>query len=92
MKISLYDSRVIEKYLSGALTGDDLDNFNARRLTDPHLQLMVESQQETQEIVKYFGRANLKKEIRKVRQHMFTHPDKASFRSKINRIFRYGTR
>ncbi|MCG8320254.1 MAG: hypothetical protein MI921_12180 [Cytophagales bacterium] len=92
MRTSLHDPQIIEKYLSGILSGTELAAFRDRLSTDPHFQLQVESQKEAYQTIKYYGRAELRKELKRVRKRLFTHPDKARFRLKINRIFNYGPR
>ena len=90
MRTSLRDTQTIEEYLSGSLSGTELISFTARLLTDSNFEMAVENQKETYQAIKYYGRAELRKEIRKVKERLFTDPDKASFRLKINRIFHYG--
>lgn len=92
MRTSLHDPQTIEDYLSGNLRGAELSAFTARLLSDPHFKNIVENQKEAYQAIKYYGRKELRKELKKVRKRLFTDPEKAGFRLKIKRIFHYGTR
>ena len=92
MRTSLHDTEAIENYLSGILTGKELIAFNARLIRDRHFQLAVENQKEAYQTIKYYGRAELRKEIKRVKKRLFTQPEKASFQQKIKYIFYYGSR
>ena len=92
MSTSLHDTQIIEKYLSGRLTGPALATFKVRLLTDSQFELRVQRQKAAYETIKYYGRVRLRKEIETVRKRLFTNPGKAGFREKVNQIFKYSSK
>ena len=61
--------------------------FEARLLLDAELNEKVAWQEKTYNIVRIYGRDQLKKEIESVHQKLFTQPEHTSFRQKIRRLF-----
>ncbi|MDN5213096.1 hypothetical protein QQ020_13600 [Fulvivirgaceae bacterium BMA12] len=89
MSSFMYDTKIIENYLSGRLTAQEQDAIAATLLKDPHFQQTVEAQQQTYDAITYFGRRALKKELKRVEKRLFSRPDKITFQQKIKKIFGY---
>lgn len=88
MKTSLNDLRLIEDYL---LTGADHEEsclLEAKLILHPELRGEVYWQQKTYDIVRHYGRNQLKKEIEKIHQTFFEAPEHQSFRQRIMSFFK----
>lgn len=88
MKTSLNDLRLIEDYL---LTGADHEErclLEAKLILHPELRAEVYWQQKTYDVVRDYGRNQLKKEIEKIHQTLFEAPEHQSFRQRIMSFFK----
>ena len=88
MKTSLNDLRLIEDYL---LTGFDPEEnclLEAKLILQPELREEVYWQDKTYQVIRDYGRNQLKKEIEKVHQALFDAPEHQNFRQRILSFFR----
>ena len=85
----LYDTKIIENYLSGHLTAREQASIAAILQQDPDFRQTVEAQKQTYDVIRYFGRKELKKELKRVDRRLFHHPDKITFQQKVRKIFGY---
>ncbi len=89
MSSFMYDTKIIENYLTGRLSTREQDAIAAILLKDPHFQQTVEAQKQAYDAITYFGRRALKKELKRVEKRLFNRPDKITFQQKIKKIFGY---
>lgn len=81
------ETQYLENYLTGALAPEDSLVMDARLLIDVDLHNKVIWQQRTYELVKTYSRKQLKMEIEKVHNKLFSEKKFSSFRQKIKAIF-----
>jgi len=87
MRTSLIETQQIEAHLlQHSDTGEALV-FEAKMLLDPELNEKAMWQQKTYQIVKLYGRDQLRQEIETVHQKLFTHDQHKNFRQKIMSLF-----
>lgn len=88
MKTSLNELRLIEAHLLGGGAPQERLLVEARLILQPELRQSLHWQQKTHELVRQYGRQQLKKEMEQVHQELFSpataHP---SFREKILKLF-----
>ncbi|HVW94675.1 MAG TPA: hypothetical protein VHA56_01735 [Mucilaginibacter sp.] len=87
MRTSLAETRQIEQYLLQLAPPNEMLLFDAKLLLDESLQEKLQMQKKTHEIVKQYGRKQLRKEIDAIHQMLFTSAEHRSFRQKIMQIF-----
>jgi len=87
MKTSLNELRLIEHYL----LSDDKDGenflFEAKMILQPELKQQVYWQNKTYQMVRDYGRKQLKSEIDKIHETLFNTDAHHSFRQKVMRFF-----
>ena len=88
MMTSWNETEQIEAYLLQHSEPGDALVFEAKLLLDDELRDKANWQQKTYELVKQYGRNQLKKEIEAVHQTLFTNSHHKSFREKIKQIFK----
>ncbi len=88
MKTSWNDLRLMEACLTGQATAADRALMEARMLVQPQLREEMYWQKETYDIIREYGRQQLRREIEQVHQALFTHPQHRSFREKIIGFFK----
>ncbi|MES2133368.1 MAG: hypothetical protein V4506_13555 [Bacteroidota bacterium] len=81
------EAQYLENYLTGTLSPEDSLVMDARVLLDMGLNDKIIWQQRTYELVKAYGRKQLKMEIEKVHNQLFSEKRFSSFRQKIKNIF-----
>ena len=87
MRISLIETGQIEAHLLNLTDPGDSLVFEARLLLDAELKEKLAWQEKTYNVVRIYGRDQLKKEIENVHQKLFTQPEYTSFSQKIRRLF-----
>ena len=87
MRTSLIETEQIEAHLLQISNPGDALVFEAKLLLQPELQEKVQWQKETYNIVRRYGRDQLKKEIEAVHQQLFTQAQHQSFSQKIRQLF-----
>jgi len=87
MKTSLNELLLIEDFLLTSPGGEEKTLMQARLLLQPKLQESIYWQQKTYQLVETYGREQLRKEITKVHQKLFTTPEHLSFRQRIIGLF-----
>ena len=88
MKTSWNELRLIEDYLTGNVEPADQVLFEARLILQPELKDRVYWQERTYDLIQQYGREQLKSEIAKVHEKLFSAPEHQSFRQKIRKLFR----
>jgi len=87
MKTSLNELCLIEYYL----LSDDKDGesflFEAKMILQPELKQQVYWQNKTYQMVRDYGRKQLKNEIDKIHETLFNTDEHQSFRQKVMRFF-----
>ena len=87
MRTSLIEAEQIEAYLLRRSDPGDALVFDAKILLDAELKDKVLWQQKAYQMVKLYGRDQLKQEIESVHQKLFNEEQHRSFRQKIMRLF-----
>ncbi len=87
MRTSLIETERIEAHLLKLFDPGDSLVFEARLLLDAELNKKVAWQEKTYNMIRIYGRDQLKKEIESVHQKLFTQPEHTSFSQKIRRLF-----
>jgi len=90
MRTSLTDTEQIEAHLLQQTSPGDTLVFEARLLLDDELADKLHWQKATYNMVKLYGRKQLKKEIEAVHQTLFNTHKHKSFSEKIKSIFMRG--
>ncbi|WP_158655607.1 hypothetical protein [Sphingobacterium sp. HMA12] len=88
MMTSWNETKQIENQILGTADPGEALLFDAQLLLDNELADKVITQQKAYEIVKQFGRKQLKKEIEAIQQALFTQPKYIGFSQKIRRLFK----
>lgn len=88
MKTSLNELRLIEDYLNTDGAPADQFLFEARLILQPELKESVHWQKRTYGMIQQYGRQQLRSEIAKVHDLLFSAPEHQSFRQKIGKLFR----
>lgn len=84
MRKSLRDIEQIERYLEGKMATEEHRAFEVRRLCDTQLQDHVERQRSTYDLIREYGRRQMRRELDSVYHRLMRRP---SFRERIRRIF-----
>ena len=87
MRTSWIETEQIEAHLLQLSDTGDALVFEARMLLDPELMDNVLWQQKACQMVRVYGRDQLKQEIESVHQQLFKDEQHQSFRQKIMRLF-----
>ncbi|MFB9843156.1 hypothetical protein [Mucilaginibacter ginsenosidivorans] len=87
MRTSLIETEQIEAHLLQLSGGGDALVFEAKMLIDAELTEKVLWQQKTYQMVKLYGRDQLRQEIESAHQKLFKDEQHQSFRQKIMRLF-----
>lgn len=88
MKTSWNELRLIEDYLTAKGEPADQVLFEARLILQPDLKDRVYWQERTYSLIQQYGRQQLRSEIAKVHETLFSAPEHQSFRQRILRLFR----
>ncbi|WP_156309024.1 hypothetical protein [Sphingobacterium endophyticum] len=88
MMTSWNETKRIDDYLLGKLPVNEALLFDVQLLIDEELEANVKSQQRSYEIIRQFGRAQLRNELEAVQQKLFTDPKYTSFKQKIVQLFK----
>jgi hypothetical protein len=83
----LIETEQIEAHLLRCSDTGEALVFEAKMLLDPELSEKVQWQQKTYNLVKLYGRDQLRQEIEVVHQKLFTHHQHKSFRQRIMSLF-----
>jgi hypothetical protein len=87
MKTSLNELRLIEDYLLSGNEDGESCLFEAKLILQPGLKEQVYWQNRTYQIVRDYGRKQLKTEIEKIHQTLFDTNEHEPFRQRIMRLF-----
>ena len=87
MRTSLIETEQIEAHLLQLSNPGDSLVFEAKLLLDEELRDKTEWQKSTYNIIRLYGRKQLKKEIENVHQSLFNEAKHKSFSEKIKQIF-----
>jgi len=87
MKTSAADTKYIDHYLLQQLAPGDKLVFDAKLMLCPELNDTVEWQRKVHYLVQLRGRQQLKAQIKRVEQLVFTQPEYSSLRQRIRRLF-----
>jgi hypothetical protein len=87
MRTSLLETEQIESQLMRTTEPGDALVFEAKLLLDPELKDKMYWQQKTYNIIRQYGREQLKGEIEAVHRQLFNDGPHQSFRQKIMRLF-----
>lgn len=87
MKTSRNKAQAIEQYLSGQLSTAEALVFRARLLTDPDLRRDLALQKKTYDLVRLYGRRQLKSRLEALHQQLFRDPAKESFQQQVRQYF-----
>lgn len=82
------DTQHIEHYLDGTLSPEEHVLMEARLLIDAALREKVLWQQRSHELVRAYGRQQLRLEIARVQKRVFTESRFSAFTQTIKNIFR----
>ncbi|MDF9799632.1 hypothetical protein OKW21_004895 [Catalinimonas alkaloidigena] len=87
MRTSLNEIKAIEEYLLQEQQPEDLLLFEAHMMLDEALKEKVQRQQRIYQLVRAYGRQQLRAEIEAAHQQLFTQARHRSFRQKVLRLF-----
>ena len=87
MRTSLTETQQIEAHIMRPSEPGDALVFEARLLLEPELKDKMQWQQKTYQIIRQYGREQLKQEIEAVHQKLFTEPEHLGFRQRIKKLF-----
>ena len=88
MRTSLIEIKHIEDHLLKQLSPEEEVVFQANLLINKELTSNLEAQVQGYELIKSYGRKQLRLEIEAVQQKLFSAKEHKSFRDKILSIFR----
>lgn len=87
MRTSLTETQQIEAHIMQLSEPGEALVFEARLLLEPELKDKMQWQQKTYQIIRQYGRGQLKQEIEAVHQKLFTEPEHLNFRQRIKKLF-----
>jgi len=87
MKTSWSEWQWREDCLLGNASGEERALFEAKRLVDPEFNESIRWQQATYAVIRAYGRAELRAELKQVHQRLFADPAHRSFVEKIKSLF-----
>ncbi len=82
------ETQHIEQYLNRALAPEDHLLMEAQLLIDPTLRDKVLWQERSHELVRAYSRKQIRAEIEKAHQRLFSESRFSAFRKKIQHIFK----
>jgi hypothetical protein len=88
MKISLDDTRHIERYLNGELSKEEKILFEAQLILSHHFKLHVGLLKQIHSLIKLYGRKKMKVEIGKIHHKLFQNPEHVIFQQRIQQLFK----
>ncbi|MBW4888447.1 hypothetical protein KXQ82_01915 [Mucilaginibacter sp. HMF5004] len=88
MRTLLNEVQEIEAHLLKRSSPGDALVFEAQLILDDELQEKVHYQQKTYELISFYGRRQLKREIEAVHQKLFTQTEYRSFATRILNLFK----
>ncbi|GAA4200747.1 hypothetical protein GCM10022289_12970 [Pedobacter jeongneungensis] len=88
MKTSLHELRSIEHYLLSDNKDGESFLFEAKLILQPELEKRVYWQNKTYQMVRNYGRKQLKNELNNIHETLFNTDEHQSFRQKVMRLFR----
>ncbi|MDP9081884.1 MAG: hypothetical protein M3O71_31100 [Bacteroidota bacterium] len=88
MRTSLIETEQIEAHLLGLSAPGDALVFEAKLILDDELRDKLQWQQCAYNMVKLYGRNQLKQEIEAIHQSLFSEARHRSFSEKIRQIFK----
>lgn len=88
MRTSLTETQRIEQFLFRQAKPEEHLLMEAEMYIDPSLIEKVEWQERTYQLIREYGRNQLRKEIRAVSQKLFSEPKHIRFQRKIRSIFK----
>ena len=87
MRTSLNNILKTEQYLTGQLAPEDQLLYDARLIVDQDLKEQTQWQQHTYEVIRAYGRMQIRKQLEQMHDKLMTEPQHAGFRNKIRKIF-----
>jgi len=87
MRTSLNNILETEQYLTGQLAPEDQLLYDARLIVDQDLKEQMQWQQHTYEVIRAYGRMQIRNQLEKLHDQLMTEPQHTSFRNKIRKIF-----
>ncbi|MGN7989958.1 hypothetical protein ACTJKC_21620 [Pedobacter sp. 22226] len=87
MKTSLHELRSIEHYLLSDNKDGESFLFEAKLILQPELEEQVYWQNKTYQMVRNYGRKQLKNELNNIHETLFNTDEHQSFRQKVMRLF-----
>lgn len=87
MRTSLSEIRIIEQYISGKLATEETLLVEAKLLINPILRLNEVIQRKIYSLVQAYHRKQLKKEINKIQNRLFSDPTKKAFCTAVLKHF-----
>lgn len=91
MRTSLNEIKYIEAYLLEQSNVEERLKFEARLITNEGLRTKTTLQKQVHEIIKSYGRQQLRGEIEEVHQELFSKARHLAFKNNIYRIFNFST-
>jgi hypothetical protein len=82
------DVQHIERYLNSALAPEDHLLMEAQLIIDPALRDKVLWQERSHELIRAYSRKQIRSEIEKAHQRLFSESRFSTFRKKIQHIFK----
>jgi len=76
-----------EQYLTGQLAPEDRLAYEARLIIDSDLKAQTHWQEHTYQVVRAYGRMQLRNNLEQLHEQLMTEPQHKSFRNKIRNIF-----
>ncbi|MEK6477268.1 hypothetical protein WJR50_07030 [Catalinimonas sp. 4WD22] len=87
MRTSLNEIKAIEQHLLQEQQPEEALLFEARMMLDEGLKENVQWQQQAYQLVRAYGRKQLRAEIEAIHQQLFTQARHRSFRQKVLSLF-----
>jgi len=88
MRTSLNELQMLEQYLAHQLEPQDNLLIEAKLLVDKRLQDKLYWQRRSYQLVKTYGREQLRQQLNRVEEELFTEPAHKRFVHKIKQYFR----
>lgn len=87
MKTSWNETQQIDAFINGTANPGDVLLFKAKLLLDHELAEKLRWQKKAYDVVKQYGRRQLREEIEAVHQQLFTGRQHLTFSQKIRQLF-----
>ena len=88
MRTSLSEIETIEKFLHAKLPPEEMLLTEARLITDRGFHLNVILQKKVYQLVSFFYREQVKDEVRKYHDEVFSDPARVAFTKKVYQLFK----